>query len=856
MTLPRSGRRTALPFLVLLLSFSFLHVHPPLSAQPVVVRAEKIYTVSNGIVENGMILLEDGKIARVGSAFDIPPGARVLDARVVTPGFIDMHSHVGIWGTPGVRGDADGNEMTNPVTPQVRALDAYNFDDPAIAAGRAGGVTTVISRPGSANVIGGTSVAVKLKSGTPQEVVIRENADLKMALEGNPIGVYGGRGQMPTTLMGVYHLAEKAFMEAQAYRESWANYEEKKANGEQATPPTRDLGKEALVMALEGEIPVHIHVATASEVMSAIRLADQFGFNLTLCHAYYAHLLVDALKDRKDELHINIGPPMFFSYYDDALTFKNSPAILANAGYRVSLQTDALGGPQQNLRHLAMLTVRYGMDPEDALRAITLAPAEAMALEDRLGSIEAGKDGDLVLLDGEPFEMLTSVEKVIIDGKVEFEGPSGRGAEQPALARALPPERTLDLPAEVWTARRIAVRGGLVYTMAGDPIENGTVLVEDGKITRVGRELAVPSGYTVIEADGFVVMPGLVSPRSYVGLGSNWRRQSHMDETSRPAVPALEVKHAIEPHDPNFTHARELGVTTALVTPGDRNLFGGRGAVLKMTGLVVDEMIAKERAAMVMGLGTSSKREGQMPSTRMGVAAMARETLIKAQEYMRKVEAGADTASSFKRDLDMEALIPVLKGETPVLVHAERRDDIHTALRITDEFNLRIILDGATDAYKLADEIGERDIPVIIENLFRGMGAIEDEGFDPEAPALLSKAGVRIAFRPRITSGWFTPAPGSPGADPLEIAAFAVRHGMDPDAALRSVTMDAATIIGMEDRVGSLEPGKDADLLILRGHPFRTHSVPEAVLIDGRVVYQRDPLARIQIKSSPGGNHD
>ncbi|MCK5651935.1 MAG: amidohydrolase family protein, partial [Gemmatimonadetes bacterium] len=361
------------------------------------------------------------------------------------------------------------------------------------------------------------------------------------------------------------------------------------------------------------------------------------------------------------------------------------------------------------------------------------------------------------------------------------------------------------------------------------------------------------SGYTVIDAEGFVVMPGLVSPRSYLGISSNWRNQSHTDETSKPVVPAMEVRHAIEPHAPQFSHARELGVTTALVTPGDRNVIGGQGAVLKMTGVVVDEMIAKNNAVMVMGLGRSSKREEQMPTTRMGVAALARETLIKAQEYMRKVETKADSAGSLKRDLDMEALIPVLRGETPVLVHAERRDDILTALRIADEFDLRIILDGATDAYKLIDEIRERDIPVIVENLFRGAGGIEDEGFDPAAPALLSDAGIRIAFRPRLSSGWFTPSASGPGGDLLEIAAFAVRNGMDPDAALRSVTIDAATIIGMEDRVGSLEPGKDADLLILRGHPLGTLSVPEAVLIDGKLVYQRDPLARIQLTTKGGG---
>jgi imidazolonepropionase-like amidohydrolase len=294
-------------------------------------------------------------------------------------------------------------------------------------------------------------------------------------------------------------------------------------------------------------------------------------------------------------------------------------------------------------------------------------------------------------------------------------------------------------------------------------------------------------------------------------------------------------------------------VTTALVTPGDRNVIGGQGAVVKMAGVVVDEMIVKDKSVMVMGLGRSSKREGKMPSTRMGVAAVAREALIKAQEYREKVDAWEEGDEPLKRDLDMEALLPVIRGETPVLVHAERRDDIYTALRLADEFGLRIILDGATDAYKLVDEIAERGIPVIMEDLFRGAGQIEDEGFDPTATAVLSEAGIRLAFRPRLNSGWFTPASGSAGGDLLEIAAFAVRNGMDMETALRSVTIDAATIIGMEDQVGSLEAGKDADLLILRGHPLLTHSVPEAVFIDGQMVYQRDPMARIQLTKAGGG---
>ncbi len=186
----------------------------------------------------------------------------------------------------------------------------------------------------------------------------------------------------------------------------------------------------------------------------------------------------------------------------------------------------------------------------------------------------------------------------------------------------------------------------------------------------------------------------------------------------------------------------------------------------------------------------------------------------------------------------------------PSTYATERRDDIYTALRIADEFNLRVILDGATDAYKLVDEIASRDIPVIVENLFRGIGAIEDEGFNQSMPALLSEAGIRIAFRPRINSGWFTPAASSAGGDMLEIAAFAVKNGMDADAALRSVTIDAARIIGADSRVGSIERGKDADLLILRGHPLQTLAVPEAVFVDGELVYTRDPDARLQL--TPG----
>jgi len=785
-----------------------------------------------------MILVQDGKIARVGKDFSVPRGTKFVKAHVVIPGLIDIHSHLGVYSIPLVQENSDGNEMTNPITPQVRALDSFNFDDPAIKAGLAGGVTTIVSRPGSGNVIGGVSVAVKLKDASPDDMVLKDIVDLKMAIEGNPVGVYGQKKQMPATLMAVYYLAEKAFLDAQDYMKSWEKYEKEKKDKKDATPPKRDLGKDMIVMVLKREIPVHIHCATASEIMSCIRLADQFNFKLSLGHCYWAHLIIDELADRKD-VHFNTGPPMFFTYYDDMLRFKNNPAILANAGLKVSLQTDALGGGQQNLLHLAALCYRYGMKEDDALKAVTIREAEAVDLDDRIGSIEKGKDADLVLLDGDPFEIATSIQKVIIDGKIEYENES-QGAQISSDNDISMAEGQLILPRGVEEMAKYAFKGGTILSMAGSPIKDGIVLVKNGKIERVGKNVSIPDDYPVIDTSDFVVMPGLISARSYVGISTNWRMQSSIDEISKPVVPEMEVKHAIEPQAPHFAFCQELGITSAMVTPGNRNPIGGQGVVIKTTGAVIEKMIAKDKAVMVMGLGVSAKRETQMPMTRMGVAALLRETFTKAKEYKKKMNRYKKDKKGPepKKDLAMEALLPVLKGEMPMMIHCERRDDIMTAFRIADEFGLKVILDGATDAYKVVDEIKKRDIPVIMENLFRGAGSIEDKGFNPKNPAILAKAGIKIAFRAH-EGAWYSPGVGWSGGDLLEIATFAVRHGMPEETALRAVTIDAAEIIGMADRIGSLEQGKDADILILRGHPFKIRSIPEAVFIDGKLVYRR-----------------
>lgn len=807
-------------FLVLLIGISTA------SETNLLIKAKKIYTAEKNIILDAQILISGGKIVRIGKNITPPENTKHITADTVIPGLIDIHTHLGVYSLPMVQENSDGNEMTNPATPQVRALDSFNFDDPALRVGLAGGVTTIISRPGSGNVIGGTSVAVKLKKAPPAKMVIKEIVDLKMAIEGNPVGVYGAKNQLPTTLMGVYHVARKAFLEAREYQKSWEKFEQENDSVKETNPPKKDLGKEIMVMALKREIPVHIHCATASEIMSCIRLAKEFDLQLSLGHCYWAYLIVDELKNHKD-VHFNVGPPMFFNYYQNALNFKNTPAILSQAGLEVSLQTDALGGGQQNLRQLATLCVRYGMDKVEALKSITLNAAKAVNLADRIGSIKPGKDADLVLLDGEPFELLTSVERVIVDGKIEYENRTTTGQYDLSIPEA---QQELVLPPNIADTHTFAIQAGTIFTMAGSPIKNGTILVKAGRIAKVGAGVKIPADYPVIKAGEFTIIPGLINPRSYVGIASNWRRQSSIDEVSNPIVPHMEVKHAIEPQAPHFSFSRELGITTVMVTPGNRNVIGGQGVVVKTTGKVTDKMIAKDHAVMVFGMGVSAKRSSRMPSTRMGIAALLRETLTKAQEYRDKKEKG-------KPDLSMEALLPVLAGKMPVLVHCERQDDILTTLRIADEFGIKIILDGATDAYKVVEQIKKHNIPVIIENLFRGAGNIEDLGFNPKNPALLAEAGIKVAFRAAAGS-WSTPGAGSPGGDLLEIASFAVKNGMPVYNALQAVTINAAEIIGMADKLGSLEPGKEADLLILRGHPFRTGSTPAAVFIGGKLVYK------------------
>lgn len=384
----------------------------------------KIYTISGGIIEKGTVLIEDGKIRAVGKGLDAPRGARVFDAagKVVTPGIIDAHTHLGIH-EEGIGFEGrDYNEMTEPVTPYMRAIDGINPDEPGTRDALAGGVTTVISGPGSANVIGGESVAIKTYGRVIDRMVIRQPAGLKVAFGENPKRVYNELKKTPMTRMGIAALLRKTLVEGQNYL---AKIE--RAKGDPEKMPERDLGMEAVARVLRREMPLRAHAHRADDMMTAIRIAEEFNVLLSLEHATEGHKIADELARRG--IPAVVGPTLTsrtkFELRDK--TFE-TPRILYEAGVKFALMTDHPVIPVQYLPLAAALAVREGLPEDAALRAITLSAAEIIGVADRIGSIEPGKDADLVIWSKLPLDPQARAEKVFVDGALvhvhDAEGPA------------------------------------------------------------------------------------------------------------------------------------------------------------------------------------------------------------------------------------------------------------------------------------------------------------------------------------------------------------------------------------------------------------------------------------------------
>jgi imidazolonepropionase-like amidohydrolase len=330
----------------------------------------------------------------------------------VLPGYIDAHCHVGIGEEIYQYEGDDLNEMTDPLTPELRAIDGINPEDLGFRDARLGGVTAAFTCPGSANVVGGTGVVVKTSGRVLEEMLIREPAGLKVAFGENPKTVYGEQKKMPMTRMGTAALLRQALVDAQ-------NYQEKLELGKKDPDklPERDLGLETLQLALEKKIPLHAHAHRADDIMTAIRIAREFGVDLVLTHCTEGHKIADILKEYG---YPAVVGPSLINRSKVELKDKSfeTPGILARAGVKVAIMTDHSVTPIEYLPLCAALAVRSGMKEEDALKAITIWPAEILGVAKRIGSLEEGKDADLVVWDGKPLSLEAFAEVVIINGQI------------------------------------------------------------------------------------------------------------------------------------------------------------------------------------------------------------------------------------------------------------------------------------------------------------------------------------------------------------------------------------------------------------------------------------------------------
>lgn len=375
----------------------------------------KAVTIANGILDQASILVEHGKIAAVGTELEIPVDAEVIDlaGKWVTPGFIDAHSHLAM-GEPGTRGSGDDdNEATDPVTAHVRMIDSLDPWSIGISEARKGGFTCVCSLPGSANVIGGTGIAVKLKDAeSVEELVIPGSEVMKMALGENPKGCYGAQKRMPMTRMGTGAVLRETLFRAKQYAEAMAEAEK------EGKTFKHDFKLDPLVPVVCGEMGCRVHCHCADDILTAVRIGEEFGLDLVVEHCTEGHKIADILADK--QVNCVVGPlrliPSKMEVWN--CTIEN-PAILEKAGVKFALSADAQSATRW-LPEEVGIAMAYGLSEETAFRALTIQAAKILKLDDRMGTLEAGKDADLAIFDGHPFSNMTRCKATMVDGVFYF----------------------------------------------------------------------------------------------------------------------------------------------------------------------------------------------------------------------------------------------------------------------------------------------------------------------------------------------------------------------------------------------------------------------------------------------------
>lgn len=384
-----------------------------------------------------------------------------------------------------------------------------------------------------------------------------------------------------------------------------------------------------------------------------------------------------------------------------------------------------------------------------------------------------------------------------------------------------------------------AIVGAEIHPVEGPALKCGTILWEDGKIEALGQEIELPRDTGIIDGRGLVVTPGLIDAHTHIGIQEEIYEYEgdDLNEAGESALtPEMRAIDGINPYDAAFKDALSGGVTTVMIAPGSANVIGGSICVLKTAGPDLDEMVIDPEAGVKAAFGENPKRVysdlKKMPGTRMGIAALLRQALVDAQDYEMKKEKDAEEGEVFERDLGMELLVRLLNREIPLRAHAHRSDDIYTAIRIAREFDLKLVLEHGTEAAKLIPALQKEQIPVVVGPSFANRCKVEMENIGWHTVKQLTDAGILVSL---ITDHSCTPI------QYLSLcAAMTVRYGLTWEQALETITINPARILGLEERLGSLAPGKDADFAVFDGDPFHYRSHCVMTFVNGKLVWQRD----------------
>ncbi len=801
----------------------------------VLIKNGNLLTISNGVLDGTDILILKGKIAKIGKGLSAPQGVTIIDAtgEFVSPGLVDAHSH---------RASDDTNEGADSITAEVRIQDVLNTKSLSLYYALASGITTSLILHGSANPVGGQSTVIKDKWERPIKEAIFEGAPrmVKFALGENPKrpGSQDSSPRFPGTRMGVEAVYRRAFTDALDYIHRWDTYE-KLEDKSKTAPPRRDLRLEAMADILKGKLWVQCHSYRQDEMLMMVRLSQEFHFHLCMQHALEAYKIAPELA----KAHVPV------SMFGDGFTYKlevidsipMATTICDKAGVIVSVNTDTSFGTVP-LTQDAAKAIRYGMSVDHALRMITINPAIELGVERRVGSLEVGKDGDIAIWKGHPLSNYTKCVTTLIDGEVYFQRRDAFKVDGHSMVAASPESRSFDPSASLMpkVSDTYLITHATIHPVSGPVLQNSSLLIRNGHIEGIGAQVAGASGAVVIDGKGLDVYPGFIDGGSTLGLNEIGEVPSAADASENGDYkPDLRALNSINPDSIHFPKVRFNGVTSAQTLPGG-GVIAGQTALVSTGGFTTDGIKELSPAALYLDFpaGPSALLKQFLPAEEVTKAESGVADRIKAlEEYLeagQRYEAAKATGQAFATDTKMEALQPYLKGTLPVIFHADSAATIRKALDLAKKFSLKAVIAGGNEAWQVADLLKERSIPVIYQ---APSDACPDETSPPEdfdpydttyaAPGLLSQAGVRFCF---MTNTWDMAMnlPFNAG----RTCAFGLSH----EAAIRALTLDAATILGVGDSLGSLDKGKIANVIIVSGDPLDLNSQLRYEFINGKPV--------------------